>query len=176
MQSDVWNGTKCAEYLLLTIMSRFDEAFKPYSDRARAGSFAVRRLMGSRQSRERNHCVRPDLFVMDVSMPDMNGLEATRIILHERPETRVLILSHNDRAIVRRQAIEARAHGFVEKSNIQRDLISAVEGILWTMADQKKKRQVKSQPATEQADLAPRWAGLCATSCRVSALARSSKP
>lgn len=82
------------------------------------------------QAVEEAKSLRPDLIVMDVSMPNMNGLEATRIILHERPETRVLILSQNDPAIVRRQAVEACAHGFIEKSNIQRDLIAAVEGIL----------------------------------------------
>ena len=74
--------------------------------------------------------LRPDLIIMDVSMPNMNGLEATRVILREVRESRILIISQNDPAIVRRQAIEAHAHGFIEKSNIHRDLIAAVEGIL----------------------------------------------
>jgi len=74
--------------------------------------------------------LRPDLIVMDVSMPNMNGLEATRVILREVRESRILIISQNDPAIVRRQAVEAHAHGFIEKSNIHRDLIAAVEGIL----------------------------------------------
>jgi CheY-like chemotaxis protein len=74
--------------------------------------------------------LRPDLIIMDVSMPNMNGLEATRVILREVRESRVLIISQNDPAIVRRQAVEAHALGFVEKSNIQRDLIAAVECIL----------------------------------------------
>ena len=63
-------------------------------------------------------------------MPNMNGLDAAKIILREIRESRILIISQNDPAIVRRQAVEARAHGFIEKSNIQRDLIAAVEGIL----------------------------------------------
>lgn len=74
--------------------------------------------------------LRPDLIIMDVSMPNMNGLEATRVILREVRESRILIISQNDPAIVRRQAVEAHAHGFIEKSNIHRDLIAAVEGIL----------------------------------------------
>jgi len=72
----------------------------------------------------------PDVIIMDVSMPKMNGLDAARIILREVCESRILIISQNDPEIVRRQAIESRAHGFVEKSHIHRDLISAVEGIL----------------------------------------------
>jgi len=42
----------------------------------------------------------------------------------------VLIISQNDPEIVRRQALDANAHGFLEKSNIQRDLIAVVECIL----------------------------------------------
>ena len=82
------------------------------------------------QAVEEAKSLRPDLVIMDVSMPNMNGLDAARIILREVRESRILIISQNDPAIVRLQALEARAHGFVEKSNIQRDLIAAVEGIL----------------------------------------------
>jgi DNA-binding NarL/FixJ family response regulator len=82
------------------------------------------------QAIEKAKSLRPDLIIMDVSMPNMNGLEATRIILREVCESRILIISQNDPAIVRRQALEVSAHGFIEKSNIQRDLIAAVECIL----------------------------------------------
>ena len=74
--------------------------------------------------------LRPDVIIMDVSMPKMNGLDAARIILREVRESRILIISQNDPEIVRRQATESRAHGFVEKSRIHRDLIAAVECIL----------------------------------------------
>ena len=82
------------------------------------------------QAVEEAKSLHPDVIVMDVSMPNMNGLDAARIILREVCESRILIISQNDPDIVRRQAIEARAHGFIEKSNIQRDLIAAVECIL----------------------------------------------
>ena len=74
--------------------------------------------------------LRPDLIIMDVSMPHMNGLDAAETILREVRESRILIISQNDPEIVRRQAVQAHAHGFLEKSNIQHNLIAAVEGIL----------------------------------------------
>lgn len=82
------------------------------------------------QAVEEAKSLRPDLIIMDVSMPNMNGLDATRVILREVHESRILIISQNDPAIVRRQALEAHAHGFIEKSNIHRNLIAAVEAIL----------------------------------------------
>jgi DNA-binding NarL/FixJ family response regulator len=82
------------------------------------------------QAVEQAKSLRPDVVIMDVSMPNMNGLDAARIILREVRESRILIISQNDPAIVQRQATEARVHGFVDKSNIRRDLISALEFIL----------------------------------------------
>ena len=74
---------------------------------------------------------------MDVSMPKMNGLDAAKIILREVRESRILIISQNDPDIVRRQTVEANVHGFVAKSNIHRELIEAIEGIL--LADDRPK-------------------------------------
>lgn len=74
--------------------------------------------------------LRPDLIVMDVSMLKMNGLDASRIILREVRGSRILIIRQNDPTILRQQAVETRARGFIEKSTIQRDLIATIEGIL----------------------------------------------
>lgn len=82
------------------------------------------------QAVEAAKSLRPDLILMDVSMPRMNGLDAARIILREVRESRILIISQNDPAVIRRQAAEAGAHGFIEKSNIQRELIALIESIL----------------------------------------------
>ena len=93
---------------------------------SRKGWFVCGEAADGLQAVKEAKLLRPDLIIMDVSMPNMNGLDAARIIL----ESRILIISQNDPAIVRRQAVEARAHGFLEKSNIQRDLIATIEGIL----------------------------------------------
>lgn len=79
------------------------------------------------QAVEQARILHPDLIVMDVSMPNMNGLDAAKIIQREVGKARLLIISQNDPAVVLRQAREANAHGFVEKSRIPRDLVGAIE-------------------------------------------------
>lgn len=97
---------------------------------SRKGWFVCGEAGDGLQAVEQAKLLRPDLIIMDVSMPNMNGLAATEIILHDVRESRILIISQNDPEIVRRQAVDAHAHGFMEKSNIQRNLIEAVECIL----------------------------------------------
>jgi DNA-binding NarL/FixJ family response regulator len=72
----------------------------------------------------------PDLIIMDVSMPNMNGIDATRIIRTEVSASRILIISQNDPAILRRQTLEADAHGFLAKDDLFRDLLRTIERIL----------------------------------------------
>jgi len=69
---------------------------------------------------------KPDLIVMDVSMPRLNGLEATRQVRNLLPQCEVLILSQHENREMARQALKAGARGYVVKSSISRDLISAV--------------------------------------------------
>ena len=97
---------------------------------ARKGWFVCGEAADGLQAVKEARSLRPDLIIMDVSMPNMNGLDAARIILREVRESRILIVSQNDPDIVRRQVVEANVHGFLAKSNLHRDLIAAIEGIL----------------------------------------------
>jgi DNA-binding NarL/FixJ family response regulator len=64
----------------------------------------------------------PDFVLMDIAMPLMNGLEATRIIKQRWPETKVLIATTYDDPTYRLQALEARADGYILKGSLKPSL------------------------------------------------------
>src|SRR5262245_22162383 len=72
----------------------------------------------------------PDVAVLDVSMPDMNGLEAAARIREAVPEAEVLVLTAHDAEEIVRGALEAGARGYVLKSDAGGDLVNAVADLL----------------------------------------------
>ena len=81
------------------------------------------------QAVEKAKLLSPDVVILDVSMPGMNGLEATRILRRISPLAEILILSQHESAEMVRQAFSAGARGYVVKSSVGRDLITAVERV-----------------------------------------------
>jgi DNA-binding NarL/FixJ family response regulator len=71
----------------------------------------------------------PDVLLLDVGMPNLNGLDATRQILTTAPDARILILTVHDSEQVVREVLATGAHGFLLKSDAGRDLVAAVEAL-----------------------------------------------
>lgn len=82
------------------------------------------------QALELCHRFKPDLVVMDVRMPEVNGLEATRTIKQELPDTRVLLLSDYDDPDLVREAIEAGASGHILKTATPQQMFGAIREAL----------------------------------------------
>jgi DNA-binding NarL/FixJ family response regulator len=86
--------------------------------------------MDGRQAVDKTASLKPDVVILDIGMPNLNGLDATRQILRHNPDQKVLILTITDTDQVVRDVLQAGARGFVLKSDAARDLVSAVDAIL----------------------------------------------
>jgi DNA-binding NarL/FixJ family response regulator len=93
-----------------------------------SGWAVVAEASNGREAVEKANLVQPDVTIVDLSMPELNGLETTREIL-KTVSTKVLILTmcYSDALI--RQALEAGARGYLLKSDAGQDLVSAVDAL-----------------------------------------------
>jgi len=73
--------------------------------------------------------LQPDVIVMDVTMPELNGIEATRRIAEVAPRARVLALSMHKDAVYVREILRAGAKGYLLKDSEEGDLIAAVRSV-----------------------------------------------
>jgi len=73
---------------------------------------------------------KPDVSVLDLTMPEATGLEATRRILNALPNTKIVLLTVHDSETLMEEARNTGAHGYVLKSQTERDLISAIKMVL----------------------------------------------
>lgn len=74
--------------------------------------------------------LKPDVVVMDISMPELNGLEAVRQIVKIAPRIEVLVLTMHESESLVRDVLEAGARGYLLKSDASRQLITAIEALL----------------------------------------------
>jgi DNA-binding NarL/FixJ family response regulator len=74
--------------------------------------------------------LRPDVAVIDITMPDLNGFEATRLIRAAAPETEVLVLTVHESEQALREVLDAGALGYVSKSDLDLNLSTAIESLL----------------------------------------------
>jgi len=82
-----------------------------------------------REAVEKTKELKPDVVIMDISMPDLNGLEAAEQILKFAPKTEVLILTIHDSEELVRHMAKVGVRGYVLKADTSQDLIAAIEAL-----------------------------------------------
>ncbi|MGB6484687.1 MAG: response regulator [Candidatus Acidiferrales bacterium] len=79
---------------------------------------------------EKTLTLSPDLVILDINMPALNGLATVRQILRARPETKILIFTVHDSEQTVHESFLAGAHGFLSKGKAGRDLVDAVRAVV----------------------------------------------
>jgi DNA-binding NarL/FixJ family response regulator len=105
----------------------------------------------------------PDVLLLDVVMPDQSGLDVVPTFLHERPETKVLVLSIQDDPQYVRQAFSVGARGYIRKEAADTEVVAAIRevaggnsyvhpavGARLVAADNAEARRVEADPLSER--------------------------
>ena len=96
---------------------------------AQADMEIVGEAVNGREALESATKLSPDVVVMDVAMPELNGIEATRRMGEAAPRTRVLALSMHKDSVYVREILRAGARGYLLKDAVDEDLIAAVRAV-----------------------------------------------
>ena len=79
---------------------------------------------------QRAQDLQPDLLILDIGLPKLNGIEAARQIVKCAPQTKILFLSENRSMPIVEEALRAGGCGYVLKSSARKDLLPALDAVL----------------------------------------------
>ena len=97
--------------------------------RARRGWTVVGGAANGREAVEKAMKLKPDIAIVDISMPDLDGLQVTRQIREAAPTTKVVVLTMHESDQMVRRVLEAGALGYVLKSDLAAHLVKAVKDV-----------------------------------------------
>jgi len=84
---------------------------------------------GAPEALEKASSLNPDLILLDISMPNGNGLETARLIRQQTPHVKILMMSHHDAAQFLQSAISSGADGCIDKARLALDLVATIKGL-----------------------------------------------
>jgi DNA-binding NarL/FixJ family response regulator len=94
-----------------------------------AGWEVVGEAVNGREAVEKVNQLKPDVVIMDITMPGINGFDATRLIMEAAPHTKVLIFTMHHSEQMVETALKVGARGYVLKSEAGSDLIAALNAL-----------------------------------------------
>jgi DNA-binding NarL/FixJ family response regulator len=94
-----------------------------------SGCEVVGEAVDGREAVEKAAQLKPDIVILDIRMPGIDGLEATPLILAASPQSEILIFTLHHSELMERTALEAGARAYVRKSDAARDLLAAVKAL-----------------------------------------------
>ena len=97
--------------------------------RAQRGWRVIGEATNGREAVEKTNKLKPDVAILDISMPDLDGLQATRQIREAAPRTSVVVLTMHESDQMVRRVLDAGALGYVLKSDIAAHLVKAVKNV-----------------------------------------------
>lgn len=86
--------------------------------------------MDGQEAVEGVRALNPDVVVLDITMPRLNGLEAAQIIRNEAPKSKMVILSQYEPSLMKQAALSAGAEAYITKSEVSRELLVAIEAMI----------------------------------------------
>src|SRR6266567_6480062 len=90
----------------------------------------VAEVSNGREAVERATALQPDVAILDIGMPKLNGIDSASLIFKASPKTRILILTMHSAEDVIQRMVSVGASGYVLKSDAEKDLIAAVDALL----------------------------------------------
>ena len=96
---------------------------------SRSGWEVCAEAVDGRDAVEKAAKLKPDVAILDIGMPLLNGIEATRRIRHSSPDTEILILTMHESDDLVQQVVEAGARGYILKDDADRVLLAAVDAV-----------------------------------------------